>query len=144
MSSVNSTLNELCKYDFDAIAAYEAAIDRVDDKDARIQLKVLCDENKNHTVALNRFLSQRGENPVTGPDSMKLLTKGKVVLADMISDEKIIEAMVSNEKQMIKKYREALEMDGLTAQERSILAKHHNDEKRHQAWLEELSATLKH
>ncbi|WP_017446596.1 ferritin-like domain-containing protein [Gayadomonas joobiniege] len=144
MSSVNSTLSELCKYDFDAVAAYEAAIDRVDDKDAKIQLKVLCDENKNHTVALNRFLNQRGEEAVTGPDSKKLLTKGKVVLADIMGDEKIIDAMLSNEKEMLNKYSDALELDGLTVQEREILTKHYNDEKRHKAWLEELSGSLKH
>ncbi|AXR06138.1 DUF2383 domain-containing protein [Salinimonas sediminis] len=135
-------LKELCEADFDAIEAYEEAIKRLDDKSIADKLAQYRTDHVSHTEVLNRFLKTRNEEMVDGPDAKRLLTEGKVVIADLFGDKAILKAMVANEKIMVKAYEEARDSDALNVDEKAQLAKHYDDEKRHHAWIKSTSEQL--
>ncbi len=65
---------------------------------------------------------------------MKILTKGKVVIAAVLGDEAILKAMKANEEVTNSKYEEAVETgygDSIQVILRQALA----DERRHKDWI---------
>ena len=95
--NLDTLLNNLIELDYDAIEAYEAAIERLDNAAYRQTLEQFCQDHINHTLNLGQILRSRGETPPDGPSAKRLLTKGKVVMADILGDEAILKAMLSNE-----------------------------------------------
>lgn len=140
MTSASETiirkLNDLIELDHDAIAAYEAAIERLEHPGYKAQLREYCDDHERHTRNLAERVVQLGGEPASGPDMMKILTKGKVVIADIIgNDRAILMAMRANEEVTNKRYELALDVDGMDAQTRSIVEANLADERRHRAWI---------
>ena len=131
MSSTSTVLSELCHLDFDALAAYEASLERIEDASLKDTIATFRDDHKAHIDALNTMLVQRGEDKVTEADFKKVLTKGKVVIAGLINDKAILKAMVVNEEVTTKAYEKALDHDGFSAAERVAIEGHWADEKRH-------------
>ncbi|WP_218353826.1 DUF2383 domain-containing protein [Alteromonas lipotrueiana] len=129
------TLKKLCELDFDAIEAYEEAIKRLDDKSIADKLSQFRGDHLSHTDALNRLLQARSEDKVDGPDAKRVLTEGKVIIADLMGDKAILKAMSANEKLTVKAYEEALEVDSLSVEEKTQVTKHYEDEKRHHNWI---------
>ena len=56
-------LNDLIHLDFDAIAAYEAAIDRLHQASDREQLGRFMADHRRHTVDLSLIVRENGESP---------------------------------------------------------------------------------
>lgn len=140
MSSSKTTklLNELIALDFDAIEAYEAAIARIESPIYKSTLATFCGDHERHTQSLAVQVSRMGDTPASGPDLKKFLTKGKVVVADMIgSDHAILVAMRVNEEVTNKAYEAALKADDLDVMTRGLLEANLADERRHRAWLVE-------
>ena len=137
MSSTSTVLSELCHLDFDALAAYEASLERIEDASLKDTIATFRDDHKAHIDALNTMLVQRGEDKVTEADFKKVLTKGKVVIAGLINDKAILKAMVVNEEVTTKAYEKALDHDGFSAAERVAIEGHWADEKRHKHWFSE-------
>lgn len=130
-------LNDLIELDHDAIEAYEAAIERLESPAYKTQLREYCNDHERHVRDLTDRVRQLGGKPAEGPDMMKILTKGKVVIADLIGqDRAILMAMRANEEVTNKRYEVALEMDDLDAQTRTLLQTNLGDERRHRAWIE--------
>ena len=65
MSSTSTVLSELCHLDFDALAAYEASLERIEDASLKDTIATFRDDHKAHIDALNTMLVQRGEDKVT-------------------------------------------------------------------------------
>lgn len=129
-------LNDLIKLDHDAIEAYEAAIERLENPTYKIQLREFCNDHVRHTHNLSERVEQLGGKPAEGPDMMKYLTKGKVVIADMIgNDHAILVAMRANEEVTNKRYEMALVADSMDAQTRALVEANLGDERRHRAWI---------
>ncbi|HJD65028.1 MAG TPA: PA2169 family four-helix-bundle protein [Rickettsia endosymbiont of Diachasma alloeum] len=84
-------IKELVELDYDAIEAYEAAINRITDENYKTQLQRFKEDHERHVKELNELLLQHKEEKVTGPSSKQWLTKGKVVLATQISDKAILQ-----------------------------------------------------
>ena len=128
-------LNNLIELEYDAIAAYQAAIERLEDKNYQSQLNIFMQDHENHIAALSQLVSQEGGVPADKGDMKAILTKGKVVIADLAGDEAILKAMLMNEevtnksyeKEVIQKYPQPIQ---------SILQDHLADERRHKEWLE--------
>lgn len=91
-------IKELVELDYDAIEAYEAAINRITDENYKTQLQRFKEDHERHVKELNELLSKHKEEEITGPSSKQWLTKGKVVLATQIGDRAILHAMLSNEE----------------------------------------------
>lgn len=64
-----------------------------------------------------------------------VLTSGKVALADMMGDDKILAAMRSNEEDTVTAYERAASNDSASPELRTICERAHADELRHRDWM---------
>ena len=135
--AVIKALKELVALDYDAIEAYDAAIDRLDDKEAAKKLESFKQDHVRHTANIGDLVRKRGETPPDGPDFKRILTKGKVVLADLIGDKTILTAMSANEKITNVAYDKARGLDDLQPNELSVINANYADEQRHKAWIDQ-------
>jgi uncharacterized protein (TIGR02284 family) len=135
-SDPHSLLEELIKIDFDALEAYDAAIERVHDTEVKEKLTEFRADHERHTENLGKFLRDAGKSPPDGPDAKRMLTKGKVVLADLAGDKAILMAMKSNEEDTNTVYERAVANKNLTGDMQQTIRGNLDDERRHLAWVE--------
>lgn len=138
-----SLLEQLIKLDYDAIEAYDAAIERLDDDESKRHLSQFREDHRRHTQELSQFLRDYGEAPPTGPDFKRILTQGKVMLANLGGDRAILKAMKSNEDQTNTAYERANEHRDLPPALMETLRKNLDDERRHRSWIERRIEQLK-
>jgi len=132
-----SLLSDLIQIDYDAVAAYEAAIDRLDDAAAKASLTEFRGDHERHTRDLSMLIRDMGETPPTEGDFKAVLTQGKVALGGLMGDKQVLQAMKSNEDQTNKAYEDAVAHPELGAETRRLLESNLADERRHRAWIEE-------
>lgn len=130
-----SDLNDIIELDYDAIAAYRTAIERLEGDAYKVKLTEFLGDHERHIVELGKAVLNEGGEPSTEGDAKKVLTKGKVVMADLAGDEAILKAMRSNEEQTNSKYEDAVEI-GYPEHIQEILQRGLADERRHKAWLQ--------
>ncbi len=130
-------LNALIALDFDAVEAYEAAIDRLSEPTDQAKLRQFKGDHERHITDLGPLVLELGGAPVQKADLKKVLAKGKVVLAGIAGDRGVLAAMKSNEETSTKTYRKASGEEGLPSHVRSILERNFADEQRHLAWIED-------
>lgn len=134
-------LNELVELEYDAIAAYSAAIERINSPTYKSKLSEFLVDHQAHVESLSDLVRKEGGTPEKDGDAKKILTKGKVIIADMAGDEAILKAMKSNEDQTNSKYEKAVET-GYSDHIQSVVQKGLADERRHKAWVETTLARL--
>ncbi len=130
-----SDLSDLIKLDYDAIAAYESAIERLDTAEYKTKLTEFMGDHKRHVEELGKAVRSEGGDPPIEGGAMKMLTKGKVVIADLAGDEAILKAMNANEKVTNTKYEEMVETD-YAEPIQAMLRQGLSDERRHKDWIE--------
>jgi uncharacterized protein (TIGR02284 family) len=135
--TLQERLENLITLDHDAIAAYESAIERLDDASSKEKLAEFMADHQEHTRNLGAHLQEMGhEVPAEG--SMKsMLTQGKVLIAGLMGDKAILQAMKSNEEDTNTAYGRAVEHEDTPAQVKATLEQNLADERRHHAWIEE-------
>lgn len=131
---VISDLCDLIKLDYDAIAAYKSAIERLDNAEYRTKLTEFMGDHEKHVKELGKAVRNEGGTPPTEGGAMQILTKGKVVIAGLLGDEAILKAMEANEVVTNTKYEEAVET-GYPEQIQALLRQGLADERRHKEWL---------
>jgi hypothetical protein len=134
-------INSLIALDYDAIAAYEAAIDRLHGVLDQDQLRSFLADHRRHVFELTPFVLEFHGQPVTEADFKKVLTKGKVVLGAVIGDRAVLGAMHSNEETTTKAYHAASTEPGIPARVRAVLERNLADERRHLGWLQQRLST---
>lgn len=135
-------LTNLVLLDYDAIAAYEAAIERIEDPASKRALSSFRDDHVRHTRNLALLVEQLGGEAPTGGDAKQLLTTGKVALGHLFGDKAILEAMRSNEDDTNTAYSRAVEHSDVTVETRQTLEGNLADERRHCAWILERLKSL--
>jgi uncharacterized protein (TIGR02284 family) len=135
-------LNDLIHLDYDAVAAYQAAITRLTDRADQAQLLRFMDDHLRHIGDLAFIVRENGGAPVTEADFKMVLTKGKVVIAGLRGDKAILEAMKSNEDATNAAYERALREPLGSMHVRQALERNLNDERRHRAWIEQRLGSL--
>ena len=133
---VAGLLNSLIEVDLDAIAAYEVAIERLDDDADQAQLGEFKGDHERHVRELQPLVTELGATPVEKADIKRVLIKGKVVLAAIVGDRLILVAMKTNEDDTNLAYDQALGRDDLPAHVRELLLRNRDDERRHLAYIE--------
>jgi uncharacterized protein (TIGR02284 family) len=133
----NVVLKNLISLDYDAVEAYQAAIDRMDDPSLKDSLADFMADHRRHTLELSACARQLGLEPPSGPDTKAVLTKGKVVLANMAGDRAILMAMKTNEEDTNTAYERAANHQDLPEAVRDPIIRGLSDERRHRAWLVE-------
>lgn len=130
-----SDLSDLIEIDYDAIAAYQSAIEQMDNMEYKAKLTDFLGDHKRHVEELGKVVRNAGGTPPTGGDAMVILTKGKVLIAGLVGDKAILMAMNANEKVTNAKYEEAME-NIYPEQIQAVVRRGLADERRHKSWLE--------
>ena len=128
-------LEDLVQLDYDAADAYQAAIDRLENSSFRSALAEFKRDHLRHITELGDILSRMGRTPPKEGDMKALLTKGKVVIAGLMGDESILQAMRTNEADTNTAYERAVNFKGLQANTRDVLERGLEDERRHCGWI---------
>ena len=132
---LSKLLNSLIELDYDAIAAYRTAIEKLGNAEDKAALRGFMADHERHIVDLRPFVERFGEKAADGTNAMVILTKGKVVIAGLMGDRAILEAMKSNEDETNKRYEKATTRTDLPAELMGILQKNLSDERRHRAYI---------
>ena len=131
------TLNNLIQLDYDAIDAYEAAIDRLDSAEYKATLKQFRDDHARHTRDLGAVVTELGGKPARQGGAKSMLTRGKVMMATLMGDGAILQAMKSNEDDTNTAYERAVGNAKGSASAAAALRAGLEDERRHRAWIEQ-------
>jgi uncharacterized protein (TIGR02284 family) len=133
--TVIKELNKLIHLDYDAVAAYEAAIERLNNAEFRERLREFKGDHQRHIHNLEVCVAKFGGKPAAAGDIKQVLTKGKVILGQINHDIGILEAMKSNEDQTNRLYEEGLQKLEDEPEVAGLLLRNLEDERRHRAWL---------
>jgi len=135
--SFADAVKNLIELDFDAVEAYETALNKMENNTYKKYLQGFKEDHERHIKELSALLTKHNEEPPHGPSSVKhWLTKGKVVMAEILGDDLILRALRSNEIDTLTAYRRMDERVDRWPDSESILHRGLEDEKRHNAWLE--------
>jgi uncharacterized protein (TIGR02284 family) len=129
-------LDALLELDHDAVEAYRAAMDRIDDADDAAQLGTFMADHERHVRELTPIVEGMGKQAAKGPDVKHWLTKGKVVILGLAGDSAVLLAMKTNEDDTNTGYERLIARDDLPADVRNVLERNLGDERRHRAWIE--------
>src|SRR5207253_1968321 len=94
-------------------------------------------DHERHTRDLRPLVERMGEKPSDRPDVKSILTKGKVVLAALVGDRPILQAMKTNEDDTNTAYERAAARSDLTPDVRDVIMRNLADERRHRAYIEQ-------
>lgn len=130
------TLKDLVALDLDAVAAYQAAGDRLRDLPTRDKLGEFMSDHQRHVQELSRLIRERGALPPAEKDLKAVLTQGKVVIGNLAGDKGILLAMRSNEDDTNLAYDQALRRTDIPAGIEAILKRNLADERRHRSWID--------
>lgn len=144
-SDLRKMLHSLIELEYDAIAAYTVAIERLDGITAKTAFEGFRADHMGHVRDLGVQLRQLGVTPPDGADMKAILTKGKVYIGSLAEDRGILMAMRSNENDTNAAYDHALANTSLTSELSALLQQNLEDERRHRRWIEDqLSMRLEH
>ena len=129
-------LKNLIQLEHDAIAAYDAVIEKLSDSGRAEKVRSFREDHQQHLDALSDLArDHHAYNPDEG--SMKsMLTTGKVNMASLSGDGAILKAMSTNETDTVTAYRHALENHEAPEAARGFLEKALADEERHKSWMD--------
>lgn len=134
----SDAVKELIELDYDAVEAYEAAILRLENTVHKGKLSEFMDDHKRHIQEFSSLLKKHHCDIPTGPSTAKSwLTKGKVVLANLIGDKAILSAMLSNEEDTNTAYERMIERTDKWEDANDIIRQGLEDERRHKKWFEQ-------
>jgi uncharacterized protein (TIGR02284 family) len=129
-------LNDLIALDYDAVGAYQAAIDRIDVETLRISLKAFQQDHERHIRDLSKVVTTLGGTPRTKPDTKGFILKGFTAVTSMMGNEAALQAMRGNETLTNRSYRAALDEDW-SDEARKIIERNYADEQRHLKFIQE-------
>lgn len=135
-------LNTLIRLNFDAIEAYTAAIERLENADYRQALTEFRADHARHVEELKELVHWMGAAPAKTGDTLQILTKGKVALGNLRGDKGILQAMKSNEDHTNEVYEKEIGKLRYSQDMADVLKYHLDDERRHRDWLVQTLATL--
>jgi len=129
-------LDALVELDYDAIEAYRAAIERLDEVNDKEQFRSFLADHERHVRDLGPFVERLGKQPSKGPDMRKWLTKGRVVIMGLAGTGAVLHAMKANEDETNAAYERATNRSDVPSDVLAVLRRNLADERRHRAWIE--------
>jgi bacterioferritin (cytochrome b1) len=102
-----AVLNDLITLEYDTMAAYRAAIDRIDSLVVRRELAQFFADHEAHTRTLSTCVERYGGRAKTGGDLKQLWTRGRVILADLAGDDAVLAALKRLESDVHRAYERA-------------------------------------
>lgn len=136
-NNIIDALKDLLELEYDAVEAYSTAIDNLETKSYKDKLIEFKEDHQQHIASLTQLIEKNGEKAPSSPSGKQWLTKGKVMIADLIGDTTILRAMRSNELDTNKAYETMLNREDHTGDSKEIIRRGLEDEIKHKNWLEE-------
>lgn len=137
-SDIEKLVKDLIYLEHDAIAAYDATIQRLDNPEAKSQVSNFRQDHQQHLATLEEMARELNIEAPSGGDMKKMLTTGKVALADMVGgDGAILKAMKTNEDDTVTAYERASRHEDAIEKSKAFFAKAHADELRHRDWMQD-------
>ena len=141
-------LNTLIQLDYDAIKAYQQAIERIDevDIDVRDDLMLFQADHQRHVEDLTRVVRDLGGEPQEQSRDLKgVLLEGMTALRSATGTLGALRAMRMNEKLTNRSYDKAVGVVGFPPIAQAVIEQNREDERRHlttiQTHIERLSDT---
>lgn len=141
-ATFDKLVTNLIYLEYDAIAAYESCIERLDDKALASQIATFRQDHLHHLSTLNEIAREAGIVAPTKGDMKELLTTGKIALADMMGDAAILKAMKTNEDDTVTAYERAVRHEDAHPISKAFFMRAHMDEERHRAWMATTAESL--
>lgn len=133
IKDVIARLNDLIQLDYDAIQAYDKAIEHCDDLDAQEDLEDFRLDHERHIADLGTVILDLGGEPEsTGRDLKGVLIEGLTALRSVTGTLGALKAMRMNEKLTNRTYEKALQRT-LPLAVREVVRQNLQDERRHLA-----------
>jgi rubrerythrin len=132
-----TVIRELLELEYDAMDAYQAAIERLESLAYRDKLNEFLNDHEQHVRELKALATSQDLLLPEGPDIKRILTKGKVILASPAGDGAILSAMKTNEDDTVTAYERASKHKDMPRSALPLLRRALADEQRHQAWMEQ-------
>ncbi|PHR17790.1 MAG: rubrerythrin family protein [Hoeflea sp.] len=135
-SDINDLVKNLILLEYDAIAAYESCIERLDDAALSTQIAAFKSDHTEHLSVLKTIAAEIGIEAPSEGDMKQYLTTGKIALADLLGDKTILKAMKTNEDDTVTAYERASRHQDAIPASKSFFLKALEDERRHREWME--------
>ena len=129
-------LGELIRYDYDAIGAYNEAIDNIEALEVREPLIQFRGDHERHVQNLSAIVRRLGGEPPESPGLKGIVRKTMTKVAGLGGVELTLKAMKSNEEVLNKTYAHHLSLDFPDDIKETIRA-NYGDEQRHLAFIEQ-------
>lgn len=137
MAKKVAKLRSLARLDADAIGTYDAAIARATDDEVRTKLSEFRTDHVRHLQDLNALLVKLAADQVAlAPDLKGVALKAMTQAGSMLGTEGALVTMMGNEGLTNVTYELALKADW-APEEREVIEKNREDERRHLAWLKD-------
>ncbi|MEX0797941.1 MAG: demethoxyubiquinone hydroxylase family protein [Bacteriovoracaceae bacterium] len=131
-------LEDLHQLDFDAVKAYEEAIERIKNPTIKNKLTEYKNDHLNHLQNLEELIvSKGGEKPDRKKDIKGYLIEGMTLIRSSMGDEQALKAMRQNEEITNKKYADALKELSSEPEVSKVLNHNYEDERKHLVFIKE-------
>ena len=141
MRSACELLEDLMQIDYDAVRAYEHALEHVDDPELHGELERIGHEHQRHLTEMAALIRQLGGHPgEVRRDATGVLLEGMTLLRSVAGPLGALRALRSDEKLLVERYEKAL--DGAPDSMLALASRHWHDECRHLALLDRHIARL--
>lgn len=131
-------LKDLVELEYDTKEAYEEAIKKISNENYKVKLSEFYKDHERHIIELSKILQNHNEQAPTKPSAVKsFITKGKVVVAEIIGDKTILYAMASNEIDTNLAYERINARHDVWDDAKEIVRLALKDEKKHKKWLDD-------
>ncbi|EGC34631.1 hypothetical protein DICPUDRAFT_34705 [Dictyostelium purpureum] len=139
----SSALRDLLELDYDAVEAYKTSIDRIRDPESKDLITEYMHDHERHIQEITDVFRKHNLDCPTGPTKKQWLTKGKVVISNIIGDDGVLSAMSSNEEETCKAYESIVNRDDKWEDCKEMLNRGLQDERNHKKGIEERRKFLK-
>lgn len=131
-------LRDLIELEYAAREAYKVAFDKLENKTYKDKIGEFMADHERHIKELGDVLRSKNEDVPDKSDAAKqFITKGKVILANLVGDRAILMAMRSNEIDTNTAYERMIIHENIWPETADLIKRNLNDERKHQNWLEQ-------
>jgi rubrerythrin len=141
-TSIEGLVKNLILLERDAIAAYDATIDRLSDSALSAEVRKFKEDHLRHLEVLNEIAAETGAEAPTEGDMKQMLTTGKIAMANLMGDAAILKAMKTNEDDTVTAYERASSHKDAAEKSRKFFSSALADEQRHREWMERTAKAL--
>jgi uncharacterized radical SAM superfamily protein len=133
----SNALVSLLELEYDTIESYFKAVDKLDTEEYKHKLREFANDHDRHSKELAMLLTLHKVDFTAEADIKQWLTKGKVMLADLIGDKSILFAIFTNEIDANNAYDNLLNRSDIWMDAHGMLVHAKEDIIKHKDWLEQ-------